>query len=78
MAGRHRTFAVADLVAATYSAAAFCCRAPTVAGCRLLVVMGWTRFTSRQLLYLRWKTRVIGFCSGLTTLTSMVPSAARV
>jgi hypothetical protein len=53
-------------------------RAPTVAGCRLLVVMGWTRFTSRQLLYLRWKTRVIGFCSGLATLTSMVPSAARV
>jgi hypothetical protein len=30
------------------------------------------------LLYLRWKTRVIGFDSGLTTLTIMVPSAASV
>jgi len=28
--------------------------------------------------YLCWKTRVIGLCSGLTTLTVMVPSVARV
>lgn len=28
------------------------------------------------LLYLRWKTRVIGLCSGLTTLTSMVSFGA--
>jgi len=43
-----------------------------------LVMVGWTSFFSGQLLYLRWKTRVIGLCSGLTTLTIMVPSAARV
>ena len=30
-----------------------------------------------QGLYLRWKTRVIGVWSGLTTLTTMAPSAAR-
>jgi hypothetical protein len=31
-----------------------------------------------EFLYLRWKTRVMGLRSGLTTLTIMAPSAARV
>jgi hypothetical protein len=48
-----------------------------VAGCRLRR-WGWTGVASGQLLYSRWKTSVIGLCSGLTTLTIMVPSAARV
>jgi hypothetical protein len=30
------------------------------------------------LVYLRWKRRLTGFCSGLVTLTSMLRSAARV
>jgi hypothetical protein len=36
-----------------------------------------SRSYDRRFLYLRWKTRVIGFCSGLMTLTVMEPSAAR-
>jgi hypothetical protein len=49
-----------------------------VAGCLLLIVVAWTSVASGQLLYSRWKTRVIGLFCGLTTLTIMVPSAARV
>jgi hypothetical protein len=33
---------------------------------------------SGQLLYSRWKTSVIGLCSGLATLTIMLPSAESV
>jgi hypothetical protein len=49
-----------------------------VVGCLRLIVMAWTSVASGQLLYSRWKTRVIGLCSGLKTLAIMVPSAARV
>jgi hypothetical protein len=45
---------------------------------RLFVVVAWTSVTSGQLLYSRWKKRVIALCSGRTTLTIIVPSAARV
>ena len=43
-----------------------------------LLALGLKGVASRQLVYSRWKTSVIGLCSGLRTLTIMVPSAARV
>jgi hypothetical protein len=35
------------------------------------MMVGWKSGVSRQLLYLRWKTSVIGLYSGLPTLPSM-------
>jgi hypothetical protein len=45
--------------------------------CRRLC-WGWTGIAFGRLLYSRWKTSVIGLCSGRTTLTIMVPSAESV
>jgi hypothetical protein len=51
---------------------------PPPLGCLIDATPTRVEDPSVALLYSCWKTRVIGVCAGLTTLTVMVPSAARV